>query len=323
MTQCSVVPVRHAAPGSSTRLSASSSRKEHPCNPDSEDDPDRPQCQIADRPAQRTLDSHCRSRSVLIDDPDLFNRVPRQYPTEHQRHDELHPDQRQPIPSGADHRRRDRPQLDPTGDVIRSPAVLGTAQHVLADSGYATVTEVGPLEQRGMEVLGPHRGGRPTLPPDCRPEPVEKPPKEPRADWTRALLRTIGRAENQAYYRLRKQTVEPVLGIVRQAPGFRQFLLRGLEEVAGEWALLMLALQQLPAPAHPEGGLTTSHGRRFGGSPPPHASREAGDGVGKDRCGPADSIATIKAAAVVPQACPTNPAVHTSAPSLRPSRIGC
>ena len=44
-----------------------------------------------------------------------------------------------------------------------------------------------------------------------------------------------------AHYRLRKQTVEPVFGIVKQAMGFRQFLLRGLEKVAGEWALVTLA----------------------------------------------------------------------------------
>ncbi len=47
--------------------------------------------------------------------------------------------------------------------------------------------------------------------------------------------------EHRAHYRLRKQTVEPVFGIVKQAMGFRQFLLRGLEKVEGEWALVTLA----------------------------------------------------------------------------------
>ena len=44
-----------------------------------------------------------------------------------------------------------------------------------------------------------------------------------------------------ARYRLRQQTVEPVFGIVKQAMGFRQFLLRGIDKVQGEWGLVMLA----------------------------------------------------------------------------------
>ena len=39
-------------------------------------------------------------------------------------------------------------------------------------------------------------------------------------------------------YRLRKQTVEPVFGQIKQACGFRQFLMRGLNKVAAEWAML-------------------------------------------------------------------------------------
>ena len=42
-------------------------------------------------------------------------------------------------------------------------------------------------------------------------------------------------------YALRKQTVEPVFGIVKSVMGFRQFLLRGLEHVQHEWTLVCLA----------------------------------------------------------------------------------
>ena len=42
-------------------------------------------------------------------------------------------------------------------------------------------------------------------------------------------------------YRLRKQTVEPVFGQIKQARGFRQFLLRGLDKVPHEWGLVCLA----------------------------------------------------------------------------------
>ena len=45
----------------------------------------------------------------------------------------------------------------------------------------------------------------------------------------------------QAIYRLRKSTVEPIIGIIKEVLGFRQFSLRGLEAAAGEWALVCLA----------------------------------------------------------------------------------
>src|SRR5271167_2260073 len=42
-------------------------------------------------------------------------------------------------------------------------------------------------------------------------------------------------------YRLRKQLPEPVFGQIKQARGFRQFLLRGVEKVAAEWAVVCIA----------------------------------------------------------------------------------
>lgn len=45
----------------------------------------------------------------------------------------------------------------------------------------------------------------------------------------------------QAIYRLRKCTVEPVIGIIKEVLGFRQFSLRGLAPAAGEWCLVCLA----------------------------------------------------------------------------------
>ena len=45
----------------------------------------------------------------------------------------------------------------------------------------------------------------------------------------------------QAIYRLRKSTVEPVIGLIKEVLGFRQFALRGLVAAAGEWGLVCLA----------------------------------------------------------------------------------
>ena len=48
-------------------------------------------------------------------------------------------------------------------------------------------------------------------------------------------------AEGRALYRRRACTVEPVFGVIKQALGFRQFLLRGLSKVTAEWNLVCLA----------------------------------------------------------------------------------
>jgi IS5 family transposase len=53
-----------------------------------------------------------------------------------------------------------------------------------------------------------------------------------------AMRQRLRRAGHRSRYRLRKQTVEPVFGQIKQARGFRQFLLRGIEKVRAEWTLL-------------------------------------------------------------------------------------
>ena len=51
----------------------------------------------------------------------------------------------------------------------------------------------------------------------------------------------VAQLEHRALYRILRQTVEPVFGIDKQAMGFRQLLLRGIDKVQGEWGLVMLA----------------------------------------------------------------------------------
>ncbi|RWL75888.1 MAG: hypothetical protein EOR69_31220 [Mesorhizobium sp.] len=51
----------------------------------------------------------------------------------------------------------------------------------------------------------------------------------------------LKRAGRRTRYRLRKKVVEPVFGKIKQARGFRQFLLRGIEKVKAEWALICTA----------------------------------------------------------------------------------
>ncbi len=58
---------------------------------------------------------------------------------------------------------------------------------------------------------------------------------------TQAMRQKLKRAGWRSRYRLRKQIVEPVFGQIKQARGFRQFLLRGVEKVRAEWALICTA----------------------------------------------------------------------------------
>ena len=51
----------------------------------------------------------------------------------------------------------------------------------------------------------------------------------------------LKRAGRRSRYRLRKQVAEPVFGQIKQARGFRQFLLRGIDKVKAEWALICTA----------------------------------------------------------------------------------
>src|SRR5690606_22583158 len=53
-----------------------------------------------------------------------------------------------------------------------------------------------------------------------------------------AMSHKLKTEKGRSLYRLRKMTVEPVIGIIKQALGFRQFLLRGREKTQGEWGLV-------------------------------------------------------------------------------------
>jgi transposase len=62
-----------------------------------------------------------------------------------------------------------------------------------------------------------------------------------RGRWVRQMKQRLTKAGHRSRYRLRKQTVEPVFGNIKFARGFRQFLLRGIEKVTGEWSLVCTA----------------------------------------------------------------------------------
>ena len=133
----------------------------------------------------------------------------------------------------------DRNELVATVEAI--PKEMGGPTTVLADSGYACGAEVETLHGRNIEVLVSTNAESLRRQYDFRPSKAKKPPKEPKAEWIKAMRAKLESAESREKTRLRKQTVEPVFGILKNVLGFRRFSLRGLAKVESEWKLVSLA----------------------------------------------------------------------------------
>ena len=129
----------------------------------------------------------------------------------------------------------DKQQLQPTLEAMRQQAGQ-KPQEVITDSGYCSEANLKYLEKKKIEgFIATDResyrdrqqlGPRGPLPQGAT-----------RVDRMRRKLQTKVGA---AIYSRRKTVVEPVFGQIKQARGFRQFLLRGLEKVQGEWAVICL-----------------------------------------------------------------------------------
>lgn len=133
----------------------------------------------------------------------------------------------------------DRNELVPDIEAIDDR--VGQPKAILADSGYANGAEIEKLQTPECEVLvAPHQTQRRRRH-DFRPESKPRPPARQTLAWVDAMNERLNSPEGHSKYRLRKQTVEPVFGIIKQVLGFRHFNLRGLAKVEAEWQLLLLA----------------------------------------------------------------------------------
>ena len=112
--------------------------------------------------------------------------------------------------------------------VDQAKANLGRKlKEVSGDCGFATEANIaGMIERRIEAYLPPGRSGERRL----KTKPLMS-----------AMAKKLKRAGHRSRYRLRKHTVEPVFGQIKQARGFRQLLLRGLDKARGEWALICTA----------------------------------------------------------------------------------
>ena len=135
----------------------------------------------------------------------------------------------------------DKEQLAPNVAAIPT-VVVGAVGAVLADNGFYSEGAVRAVERPGgltvyaaVEKSSHHRTVA-----DLE-QRAEPPPPAAGASVAIVMAHRLQTKAGRALYKLRQQTVEPVFGIVKEAMGFRRFLLRGLEKVDLEWTLVCLA----------------------------------------------------------------------------------
>jgi len=134
----------------------------------------------------------------------------------------------------------DKQQLEPMLDKIAElPDGLGKVGELLADNGYFSEGNVNACAAAGIEpvIAMGREAHHPSL--DERFAEPPPPPREPTP--LQAMDHRLKTPEGKKRYALRKQTPEPVFGIIKSVLGFRQFLLRGLDRVRGEWRLVTMA----------------------------------------------------------------------------------
>ena len=135
----------------------------------------------------------------------------------------------------------DANELEPAVNGI--PDSVGKASSVLADTGYVNTEAFERLEAQGTDLyVSVSRDGNQERRYDYRPKSVtERPSKVVKDPRLLAMQEKLKSDKGRRLYARRKHTVEPVFGIIKHVMGFRQFLLRGLEKVSGEWDLVCLA----------------------------------------------------------------------------------
>ncbi len=124
----------------------------------------------------------------------------------------------------------DQDQLIALSDAIETN-LARKPKEISADAGYCSEANLQALAERGVQgyiAVG-------------RSKHAAKAKRKITGPLTQAMQRKLKRAGRRSRYRLRKQTVEPVFGQIKEPGGFRQFLLRGIKKVRGEWSMICTA----------------------------------------------------------------------------------
>ena len=129
----------------------------------------------------------------------------------------------------------DKQQLVPLIEAIQEQSGQ-RPEEVVADSGYCSDENLQYLAKRrmtGFVATGKQKHGQ-------RKQACKRGPLPRGAGRVEQMARKLETKVGAAVYATRKFIVEPVFGQIKQARGFRQFLLRGIEKVRGEWALICM-----------------------------------------------------------------------------------
>ena len=129
----------------------------------------------------------------------------------------------------------DKQQMVPLVEAIEEQSGQ-KPEGVLADNGYCSDENLKYLARKRMEgfvATGKQKH-------DERRKPCQRGPLPREASRVERMERKLETKVGAAVYATRKFIVEPVFGQIKQARGFRQFLLRGIEKVRGEWALICM-----------------------------------------------------------------------------------
>ena len=137
----------------------------------------------------------------------------------------------------------DKEQLKPIVEAI-SPAA-GSPSNILSDTGYYSAQGVADVEGHGggptvYAAQKRHHHGRSVADLEERGDPPA--PHSPGASIAEIMAHRLETAVGKALYKLRKETVEPVFGIVKEVLGFRRFSMRGKAKANTEWDLVTLSM---------------------------------------------------------------------------------
>ena len=134
----------------------------------------------------------------------------------------------------------DKQQLEAMlGRIDALPEDLGKPETLLADTGYFSAANVTACAAAGIApLIAP---GRQSHHPSLSERFAEAPPAPDNPTPVEAMVHRLKTPEGRKLYAQRKHTPEPVFGIIKSVLGFRQFLLRGLDQVRGEWNLVTMA----------------------------------------------------------------------------------
>ena len=138
-------------------------------------------------------------------------------------------------------------QALPASVAAISPVVEPEVQNIWVDSRFYSAAAVAAVEQNpdgtpsGITVYAAvEKGSHHQTVADLLPQP-EPPAPGSDASAKEQMAHRLKTSVGQTLYRLRKQTVEPVFGIIKEVMGFRRFLLRGRAKVSLEWTLVCLS----------------------------------------------------------------------------------